>query len=107
VSEDVPSNDEPELDRSARLPLAYLQQNYLDMVVRPPFGEDMVEGESCSAELAIYPPMTNTVPDAPFIGPDQMLIYMASKLSGTRRMVTQRDDDDLQSRGDTPAVVTS
>ena len=37
--------------------------------------------------------MANTVPDAPPVGPDQLLIYKTSKQSGTRRMVTQRDDD--------------
>ena len=91
VLEDAPSNEELEWDRSARLPLTYLQQTYLDMEVRPPCVQDEVDEESCSAELAIYPPMTNTVPDAPPVGPDQMLVYKTSKQSGTRRLVTQRD----------------
>ncbi len=37
--------------------------------------------------------MTNTVPDAPPVGPDQMLVYETSEQTGTSRMVTQRDDD--------------
>ena len=52
-----------------------------------------MDEESITAELATYPPMTNTVPDAPPVGPDQMLVYKTSKQSGSRRLVTQRDDD--------------
>ncbi len=92
VLEEVPLDGEPEADRSERLPLAYLQQTNLDMEVRPlvlQVGED--EGSS-SAELAIYPLMTNTVPDAPPIAPDHMLVYKITS-HGTRRMVTQRGDN--------------
>ena len=70
-----------------RLPLAYLQQTYLVMEVRPPIGQEKVDEGSCSAELSTYPQMTNTVPDAPPIGPEQMLVYKTSS-TGTRRMVT-------------------
>ena len=65
------------------------------MEVRPPDTLEPMDEESSTAELAIYPPMTNTVPDAPHVGPDQMLVYKTSKQSGTRRLATQRDDDRL------------
>ena len=63
------------------------------MEVRPPDTTEQMVEESSTVELAIYPPMTHTVPDAPYVGPDQMLVYKTSKQSGTRRLVTQRDDD--------------
>ncbi len=91
--EDAPSSGEEGWDRTARLLLTYLHHAYLDMEMRPPCVQDEVDEESCSAELAIYPPMTNTVPDAPPVGPDQMLVYKTSKQSGTRWLVIQRDDD--------------
>ncbi len=38
----------------------------------PQVGDDEGSG---SAELAVFPPMTSTILDAPFIAPDQMLVF--------------------------------
>ena len=93
VLEEAPPAEDQEPMVPARLPLEYLQQSYLDMEVRPPEKLEPMDEESSTAELAIYPPMTNTVPDAPYVGPNEMLVYKTSKQSGTRRLITQRDDD--------------
>ncbi len=69
VLEGAPPEDELDADRSERLPLAYFQQTYLDMEVRPSMPRAGVEEGSGSAKLAFNPPMTNTIPDAPFIAP--------------------------------------
>ena len=91
--EEVNLAESQEYECAARLPLEYLQQTYLDMEVRPPFTMEPLDEGDYTVELAIYPPMTNTIPDAPYVGPDQMLVYKTSKQSGTRRLVMQRDDD--------------
>ncbi len=62
------------------------------MTVRPPVPQTGDDEGSTFVELALYIPMTNTVPEAPPTGPDQMLVYKTTS-TDTRRMVTQRDDD--------------
>ena len=44
-------------------------------------------------ELATYPPMCNTLPDAPYVAEDKALVFQTSAKSATRRIVVQRDDD--------------
>ncbi len=64
VPEGAPPQGELDADRSERLPLAHLQQTYLDVEVRPPMPQAGDEEGSGSAELADCPPMTNAIPDA-------------------------------------------
>ena len=55
--------------------------------------DDLFDDEEVLCELAIYPPMLVTVPDAPDVGEDEMLVFQTSAKSATRRVVVQRDDD--------------
>ena len=57
------------------------------------FREELYDDEQVLCELAIYPPMCNTVPDAPHVAEDEVLIFQISAKSATRRIVVQRDDD--------------
>ena len=57
------------------------------------FREELYDDEQVLCELAIYPPMCNTVPDAPDVAEDEALVFHTSAKSATRRIVVQRDDD--------------
>jgi hypothetical protein len=88
----VPPDDNEDISLDDRLPLNYFQTHYLEMEVRPAVTLDDLDDENHSFEFVISLPYTNAVPDCPPIGPHEMLVYKTSKQSGTRRMVTQRDD---------------
>ena len=47
-------------------------------------------GDECA--LAVYPPTLQAPPDLPKLAPEQMVVYKTTA-GGTRREVTQRDDD--------------
>ena len=53
----------------------------------------LYDDEEVLCELAVYPPMCNTVPDAPHVVEDESLVFKTSVGSATRRVVVQRDDD--------------
>ena len=57
------------------------------------FRNELYDDEQVLCELAIYPPMCNTVPDAPYVAEDQVPVFQTSAKSATRRIVVQRDDD--------------
>ena len=57
------------------------------------FRDELYDDEEVLCELAIYPPMHNTVPDAPPVGENEILVFQTSAKSATRRIVVQRDDD--------------
>ena len=61
--------------------------------------DEVADKEDDSVELAIEPPMAKLLEDRPFLAPSQQLVFKTSA-TGTRRVVTQRDDDLL-----TPAEV--
>ncbi len=54
------------------------------------FRDKLYDDEEVLCELAIYPPMCNTVPDAPYVAEDEMLVFQTSAKSATRRIVVQR-----------------
>ena len=87
---------EPQLsdDLDHRVPLDYLLQFKEDVGIeqlRP--GDPSGNEEEC--ELAVYPPMTKTVPDASHLAPNEILVFKSSAKGGTRRAVVQRDVDVL------------
>ena len=57
------------------------------------YREELYDDEQVLCELAIYPPICKTVPDAPFVVEDEVLVFQTSAKSATRRIVVQRDDD--------------
>ena len=59
------------------------------------FRDELYDDEEVLCELAIYPPMCNTVPDAPHVAENEVLVFQTSAKSATRRIVVQRDDDIL------------
>ncbi len=77
---------------SERLPLTYLMQQYLNMDAYPPQRACVDDEDSCSAALAICPLMTHTLPDAPFMALDQILVYKTYS-AGTGRNAMREDDD--------------
>ena len=85
---------ESELDD--RMPLGLLSSTeLLTSVCNTQFDyrEELYDDEQVLCELAIYPPMCKTVPDAPFVAEDEVLVFQTSAKSATRRVVVQRDDD--------------
>ena len=88
------AQDEDELDD--RLPLSYLSNHEMPTHVynaQFDYREELYDDEQVLCELAIYPPMCKTVPDAPFVEKDEVLVFQTSAKSATRRVVVQRDDD--------------
>ena len=80
---------EPELDD--RLPLnlmAYASQLCTEAFAADVEIRDLYPDEEVLFEFAVYPPMTNTVPDAPPVGEDEMLVFKTSPKTGTRMQVT-------------------
>jgi len=68
-----------------RLPLTLLTNvdPFLDMastMLGPDteYREDLYDDEEVLCEIAIYPPMTNAVPGAPMVVPDEMLVFQTS-----------------------------
>ena len=57
------------------------------------YRDELYDGEEVLCELAVYPPMCNTVPDAPQVAENEILVVQSSAGSATRRIVVQRDDD--------------
>ena len=57
------------------------------------FREELYDDEQVLCELAISPPMCNTVPDAPNVAEDEVLVLQTSAKSASRRIVVHRDDD--------------
>ena len=85
---------EHELDD--RMPLGLLSSTEMLTTVynaQYDYREELYDDEQVLCELAIYPPMCKTVPDAPFVAEDEVLVFQTSAKSATRRVVAQRDDD--------------
>ena len=59
------------------------------------FRDELYEDEEVLCELAICPPMCNTVPDSPDVASDEVLVFQTTAKSSTRRVVVKRDDDVL------------
>ena len=85
---------ESELDD--RMPLGLLSNTeMLTTVYNTQFDyrEELYDDEQVLCEHTIHPPMCKTVPDAPFVAEDEVLVFQTSAKSATRRVVVQRDDD--------------
>ncbi len=95
----IPAAERDEL--SERLPLSMLALPMEDVFITRPQGqvnEEIVTQNTLDdneyVEFAVYPPMTNTIPDLPVLEPDDIVVFKVGR-KDVRREVVKRDDDTL------------
>ena len=72
-------------------PLSYLTHDQIDVGIHPPAEAVLLNPED-DCTLEISPPMTKTIPGLPQVAPNETVVFKTTE-EGTRRIVTQRDDD--------------
>jgi hypothetical protein len=100
--EDLPIDPMEQRDElSERLPLSMLALPMEDVFITrasTSINKEIVTQNTLDdneyVEFAVYPPMTNTIPDLPKLEPDDIVVFKVGK-KDVRREVVKRDDDTL------------